>query len=847
MILLLIYVLASSVQAQLLSGKGGTLPLAVLVTPHFRVLHPPRLEGFARRVGAAAELIHESVVGAVGNDPGLTYILVNDETDEFNGFALPGPYPFIRVYATFPRPNDIGAQWQDALVALIGHEFTHVAHLTTRDDLRRTARAVFGSIPSVLDARLPPAWFVEGYAVYMESKITIGGRVYDSGVRTLRRSIARSGRFPSLSDAGIGTYEEYPYGNTRYAFGAGFVPFLIARFGEDGVRRAIARYNETLTFNDAWRDVHRVSLETLWAEWRESEIRAAAAELEVARESSLPSGEFLHDGSGVPVWQSAARYAFLQGNSVRFGRLEGKREIVEPRFTTLPSRPNRLSFTPDGALVYSRLRASGATTYGEVYRLRDGVETRLTTDARARDAVADGACVVYVRDVGDESSLRRICEAREDSELYAAPQGWHLAQPAINAAGEIALTVWRPGGVLDVAVLRGTPRGDQQLSTPRPEFLTSDAAQDQFPTWFQDGRVAFSSDRSGIAQVYVSTPNLKVKSVQPITANVGGAYASSVSPLGRLSFSGYTAKGFETRSLESWTPGAEQPLEVSAPQALQNLEGLEFPVEAYAPNLLPVFWTPVTANGIGATVYGADAAGIHSYQLSLGYDFFTGTGINASLSYSFAPRLDWSFNFGAAFNSSGGFGVQLSAPFTGRGESLQTGRFSYTVTPYLSLEESNFTAGFNLKLAALQTDVFGYTVRGWNLNLGLASSGKLSLGVTLADFAAGGLPVAIGLKTSFYGNSTPIFSARLETQVSFGLDWRFPDGFVGLERVTVQPFALLETSDKPVNYGFGAAFLLDFTVNYYAPISLGLEARWERGNGFTLRLVSLVPLLEGLR
>ena len=91
------------------------------------------------------------------------------------------------------------------------------------------------------------------------------------------------------------------------------------------------------------------------------------------------------------------------------------------------------------------------------------------------------------------------------------------------------------------------------------------------------------------------------------------------------------------------------------------------------------------------------------------------------------------------------------------------------------------------------------------------------------------------------------FSSRLATQVSIPVHWRWVDGFVGLERVTVLPFATLASREDSLRYGFGAAALLDLTFNYYAPISLGLEASWRSGNGLTVRLVSLVPLLSGLR
>jgi hypothetical protein len=812
--------------AQLLGGKGADAPLQTVVTPHFRVLHPARLEPFARRVAAAAEFVRAEVVGTVGNDPGLTYILVNDETDDFNGYALPGPYPFVRVYATFPEPTDIGAQWQDAFVALVGHEFTHVAHLSTRDPVRETLRGVFGPVPGVLEARVPPAWFVEGYAVYLESKLTTGGRVRDSLTRTLRRAVALGGKFPSLSDAGIGTLEVYPFGNTRYVFGAGFVAWLVARYGEDGLRAAIARYNAAITFESAWAATHGVSLETLWAQWAAQETEAARAEAQALRATGLESGTLLHAGSGAPAWRDATRYAFMQGNAVRTARLEGTRAVLEPRFTVLPSRPQRLSWTPDGALVYSRLRASGATTFGEVYRLKDGVEMRLTTNARARDAVVDGACVLFVSDTTERVTLERLCNGATQT-VWTAPAGWHVFQPAVNARGEIALSVWRPGGYLDIAVLRGS----------NLEFLTSDAAQDQFPAWLEDGSLAFSSDRAGSAQVYTLKPGERI--ARRLTSSPGGAYNVAVSPAGAVTFAVFNAQGMETRLVSSVAArGEPEPLEFSDPPALQGLDGLEYALEPYVPNLAPLFWTPVTANGIGATVYGADAAGLYNYQFGAGLDLLNG-GFGATAQYSYAPNPEFSVNFGAQAHSRFGWSLGASAVWNARAESQLTGRYTYTVAPSATLTASGLTLAFSVKLEALVKDVFGYTERGWALALRVDSSGALSSSLTLAD-AVSGLPVVLTLR----GSSTDKleFGARLETHLSIPIYWRYVDGFVGLERVTVVPFASLETA----RWSLGAAALVDLTFNYYVPVSVGAELAWT-GNGFTLRLVSLIPLLEGLR
>ncbi|MEY4529517.1 MAG: hypothetical protein RLZZ156_238 [Deinococcota bacterium] len=815
-LIVLLFVFASA-QAQLLTGKGAELPLQIVKTPHFEVLHPPRLETFARRVAAAAEKIRSTVLETIGNDPERTFILVNDETDEFNGFAVPGPHPFIRVFATFPRPTDIGAQWEDAMHTLVTHEFTHVAHLSTRDDLRNSLRSIFGAVPGVLEARVPPAWFVEGYAVYLETKLTSGGRAQDSGIRTLRAQMARAGVFPSLSDAGIGVNENYPFGNTRYAFGAGFVAFLAERFGEAMIRQVIRLYNQRLTFAEAWQEVTQISLSDLWADWAVLETSRATREQKDLQNTGLEAGQPLHLGSGTPAWKADGSYAFMSGLTLR---LKDKNGQLEPRSVTLPSRPNRLSWSGD-ALVYSRNVVRGATTYGEVFKLENGIEKQLTKNARARDAVTDGECILYVQDYLDNSSIRRICGAKDEL-MYSAPTGWHLFHLAPNT-GNIALTVWRLGGFLDVAVLKNL-----QL-----EFLTSDRAQDQFPTWVSDSQLVFSSDRNGIAQLY----QIKIgeSQVYPLTSATGGAYSTSRKPSGELTFSSYTSGGFETRIISPKLKKAVS-LENTQPAPLDNLSGLEYPIESYNAFPVPLFWYPLTQNGVGATIVGADPAGIFSWQLAAGFDVLGGTGFGTNFSLNFSPSLEWSANLFATADANT-WGVQLSGSWVSKGETQFSGRVGYIIRPSIGIVNGTPFANLFTFLGTAQSDDWNYLEYGWGIT-GAISLDGYNLGLVLADNVSG-LPIRLNLGLSGQFSSKPILSAGLQTQTSFGLHWRMEDGFLALERITFQPFINFLYSNS-LEYNLGLRVLADVIFNYYAPISFGLEFNY--GNGFTVRLVTMLPL-----
>jgi hypothetical protein len=842
-VVLLAIALLGNTSAQVLSGKGAALPLAVVVTPHFSVIHPPRLETYARRVAAAAESIHDRVIGAVGNDPGRTYIVVNDETDSFNGFAVPGPYPFVRVFATFPRPNDIGTQWEDAIRVLVGHEFTHVAHLSTHDALRDALRSVFGPIPAITDARTAPTWFTEGYAVYLETELTRGGRSQDATVRTIRAQMARGGTWPSLSDASIAPLERWPYGTTRYAFGAGFVPFLIEKYGEDGIRRAVATYNlGGFDFSDAWNAALGSRLEPLWDEWTAQEQGRAKTESNSLTSTGLPAGQALAGGSG-PAWRNDDVLAYRNSTEVRIVSRSNQPVPFETR--ALPSRPDRLSWATDGSLVYSRLTEEGASTFGEVYRLQpDGSETRLTDQARARDAVADGDCVLYVRDVVDGSSLRRLC-ANLDTTVYTAPDGWHIMQPAPR--GKItALTIWRPGGFLDVALLE-----DQKI-----RFVTSDAPQDQFPTWTADGQLVFSSDRSGIFQAYRANPNQTGEIVSSLRLNQlsaapGGVYAPSVSPAGRLAFGSYTAVGSEVRISEP-TVGTELNAERLEPDAYQAPSGLEYPVEAYAPNLSPLFWTPITPGGLGATLYGSDAAGIHNWTISAGiaptFDPANGLGVRPDLSttYSFNPWLDWQFNANAVWD---GFGPRagLSATTVGSTEFGIVGLLDYQITPFARLDVKGAVAGLSLSAKSLSTDAFGYATKGWAFSgfvtTRLGFGARFTLAGTLLGVPLEGILRAYPDGATGFGTG----DLHLSSQFSLRTSWRLGDGIHGLERLSFRPFLEVGRIGLGGSFGGGVQVLTDAYVAYYVPVTLGIELGFNTYGGFNLSLVSTIPLLDGLR
>lgn len=823
---LLALVALGSARAQLI----GEVPLQQVVTPHFTVIHPPRLEAYARRVAATAEAVRGAVVGIVGNQPPRTYILVGDETDQFNGFASVFPYPIIRIWATFPQPGLIGAQWQDVLQVLLIHEYTHIAHLTTHadDPLSR----ILGYYPGNNTARIPPAWFIEGYAVYLESTLTSGGRVADSTTRTLRAQIAREGEWPTLSDAGIGPLERYPGGNTRYSFGGGFVTYLVDKYGEEGLREVIRTYNEAgFDFSEAWQIALGRRLEPLWEEWKEREVARAKAEAEALRKTGLPQAERLSAGSS-PAWRQDGLLAWWQGSSVRVGWADQRQAATPfPAAIRLPGRPDRLSWDKNGNLVYSRLVQQGGTNYGELFRLEpSGQETRLSYGARASDAVAEGECILYVRRSVEGSALRRWC-AGEDREVYAAPQGWQLFQPAPGPQSSIALSVWRPGGFLDIALLR----------EGKLEFVTSDFFQDWWPTWSSQGQLLFASDRRGSSQLY----RVQDGRLYQLTAEPGGVFNLSPSPQG-IAFASYGGRGLEIKRLERLPEGLEVgALQPSSPEVPQLESGQSYPVEPYSPNLLPRYWLPVGpgAFGLGATIYGGDVASIHNYRLGLGVA--EGGGPMAEALYSFTPTFEGGLLLAGSY-APGAWAVGLSPLYRSTGELPGLGPADYRFQPFGAYySKLGWDVGASLSLGKLEHDPFGYLEQGWSIGGAISRlfgwGGRLTLAGSLLEQS-----LTLQVSSTQEGWSAPILSeARLSAHYPTRLEWRMGDGIYSLERISLVPFAAARGVDASLEYGGGVQVLGDFIVGYLVGLGAGVEVSYysRSGFGFALALSDLSSLL----
>ncbi len=103
---------------------------------------------------------------------GRTRIVLDDSTDQANGFATFFPFNLVGVNLAEPPPDSELAASRGWLDLVLAHELTHLFTLNAATDLGRALRRVFGTLPLLYSAAQMPPWVIEGLAVYGESRFS---------------------------------------------------------------------------------------------------------------------------------------------------------------------------------------------------------------------------------------------------------------------------------------------------------------------------------------------------------------------------------------------------------------------------------------------------------------------------------------------------------------------------------------------------------------------------------------------------------------------------------------------------------------------------------------------------
>jgi hypothetical protein len=618
-----------------------------VVAPRVHVIYDdPVLAGYAQEVAREAEAALDILVQYFGEPKDSIAITLNNNSDIFNAFGSPLPRPKVSARALFPNDGVLGFGAENELFLLILHELTHTTQLTYSEGSSGLSLGIVGEGT----AQVPPMWFLEGIAVWMESEYTEGGRRNDALTIGLLDTLVLSEDFPTLTEVSLSSFGAWPGGNARYLLGVSFLQYLIDKYSIDAVMAVLREYNAGFvlaTFAEAWQNVTGADLFTEWETWRENLRAEAERRTKDLLEQNLltASGWYTSSPSLSP---DGKRLAWVSQPSkivvadVEENELKNERTVIDRR------APDTLEWLDDNTLVYSRIVRRPGTEYLELFLLdvTTGRETQLTEGARALfpNVMPDG-CIVFVRDLPFErSSLHNFCDGMIAT-YWQAPENTHIVGLDVNSEGQVLISLWRDGET-DIARLE-----NNELS-----FLTDDSFQDLHPSWKNIGEVLFSSNRDGRYEIYA----LKLESreselpLTKITDSPGAALqVTSKSEdvfyvtLGANGYNLAVTKQQGELIMPSESSSVSEPVASSRSKIGETLnevgvnrieaQPLEqtqptFAVRRYSPwgSLSPYGWLPTTFGvslsplgvSLGASLYGLDDTLVHGYSLNASYSSF---------------------------------------------------------------------------------------------------------------------------------------------------------------------------------------------------------------------------------
>jgi len=369
------------------------LPWRTVETPHFAFHYPTELEAWTLRAASRVEAIDSAVTTLVGyRPPHKTQIVVDDPYEIANGSAWPMlDQPAINLWATPPDPREDISEfgvWSDMLIS---HEFGHIAHLSRPS--RNPAVRLFWSLtpanigPLTLKA---PRWVIEGYATYVEGRVTGSGRPHGAWRAAFLRQWALEGQLPRYDQLNAsGAFEG---GSFAYLAGSAFLEWLAARQpdgrGDSSLvyvwRRMSARQDRT--FDEAFTGVFGESPRALYGRFTADVTSKATDAARLLRAAGADSGmieQRLARATGDPaVSPDGKRIAIVIRSAVAPSRVVIWGTQPEPdtgrarRDSILLARdpedvPGRSVF-PAPKRVLASLMARGGASYENPRFLNDG-------------------------------------------------------------------------------------------------------------------------------------------------------------------------------------------------------------------------------------------------------------------------------------------------------------------------------------------------------------------------------------------------------------------------------------------------------------------------------------------
>ena len=840
-------------------------------TDHFLITFEEGQESIAQQAAYYLEMSYDQITQELGHEPSdKTRIVLGDFSDLANGFATPGyGYNEEEYLLTYGGPNAaLRAGIDTWLHTLAVHELTHTIHIDMHAGATSFTRALFGRMGRPLfplpDLTNPngdlPVYLVEGFAVYMETINTDGGRLRSSLWEMMMRADFANERIMTRDQSsGRYSYARYTGDAPYYLYGAYFCDYIARSYGQDKLFDIMRDNSKGNAFfiDGVFQRVLGKSLPAVWDEFIVEAKGTYAQQMADLENQGLTSTQPL-----TRTGQAASSPNFSpDGKTVAYAQ-SGKDLAAALRLVDVESGNNRtaviantvhsgegFSWSPDGQkLVYGRFDLQGSKLVNDLYAfdLKTGKELRLTVGARASGPTwsPDGQTIVFVAKTtplqtsvmamkADGTNVRTLVEGQNEMQF---------SSPRFSPYGrQLAVAVQSYGGFNDIYLLNADG-GDL-----RP--ITQDRAMDFAPQWSPDGQyVLFNSDRTGVHNAFAY--RLSDQQLFQVTNVPFGAFSPAMSPDGRtIAFINYDVKGYDVHLMDAdpqaWKPFPLQRQTLPQPPDYAAFSG-DFQIRPYSPvpTLLPHFWRPVLTGPFGALIQSEDLLNQTGYLLLASVDLSGAPVALLRITHQFA---DYPTQSGEAAAPSvavdfspASIGMSASLPLSQSLSSSQTLNLMGTVgalgvvdtpTGPLALQGFSVGGGWGTSFSSGRDGLMGHYSLG--LNAGMAFTGA---GTSPSAGAQLGATWTLGGEFQLGANAQVdalqgIGSGTLEASFPlFYLEKQLGTWPIYFQKVQLSAFAGANVAfDGRFSDFYGASLVFSTYLWYNFPISLSFGVVYSNG------------------
>lgn len=582
-------------------------------TRYFEVHYPAPMTEWVQDLTTRLDTVHDAVSALVGYAPHRRItVIVEDPVSQSNGFAnAPLDDPLIVLWPTPPDPAGMLGTYRDWPELLAVHEYAHIAHLarpTRNPRERRLWRFVPLRVGPV--ALRTPRWAIEGYATYVEGRLTGSGRPHSAARAAYLRQWALEGKLPTYSQLSSGA--DFAAGAMAYLAGSAFLEWLVAQRGDSSLvavwRRLSAR--QPRTFAEAFAGVYGAPPDELYGRFTVDLTRRALTVRDTLAAAGLDTGVLVQrrrwatgepavsvDGGliavelpartlpgSLVVWRTEERVDTARTRLARERALALDPQDVlavpgVPRpkvpLATLHPSAGRPFHAPRFLADTSRLLVTHDDPLGDgayrsdlyVWNYRDGGLRRVTRGASIRDAdpLPDGKAAIGVRCENGLCDLVRVdLQTGAVAVLRKATPSSPYHRPRVSPDGHSAVVALQRDGRWRLALVPLEPTATDG-DTGGVQFIDPDDDANRYDAAFLPGgrRIVCVSDAGGV-------PNLEVIDLESgasvAQTRVTGA-VSAPAPVPNdtsVLFLALHARGLDLRRIALSSSGTGRPVTLSA-------------------------------------------------------------------------------------------------------------------------------------------------------------------------------------------------------------------------------------------------------------------------------------------